>query len=151
MPAKTYKTEVVQTRITPIDKMKIAQKVSMGQFDSQADFFNTALNLLIKDGSGLFANISRNLDAEYHIDTPEQYEQLKKAYDSLGSAFDALTVLTDHYLGKKEQTAPNELKDTIRDYLQPRVTRTLKDYEDQKHIPLNDRYTEPDNLDSYDV
>lgn len=142
------KTEVLQTRITPVDKMKIMQKVSRGQFSSQTDFFNTALKLLIKDNSNLFANISRNFDDEYTIDTAEQYQQLKHAYDSLKSALDALTTLTDNHADTK-QPAPNELKDVIRDYLLPRIAKTLKDYEDKKHISLNERYTEPDNLEDY--
>lgn len=150
MPAKTYKTEVVQTRITPIDKMKITQKVSMGQFSSQADFFNTALNLLIKDGSGLFANISRHFDASYRIDLPEQYAELKETYDSLKNALDALTKLTDEQIGHVAQSAPNEYKDVIRDYLLPRVTQTLKEYEDRNHLLLENRYTEPDNIDDYE-
>nr|WP_013355072.1 hypothetical protein [Limosilactobacillus reuteri]ADN64216.1 hypothetical protein LrpGT231_03 [Limosilactobacillus reuteri subsp. rodentium] len=145
MQAKTYKTEVVQTRITPVDKMKIMQKVNLGQFSSQTDFFNTALNLLIKDNSNLFANISREFNTEYSINTEKQYEQLKNAYDSLKSAFNSLTALTDNY----EQTAPNEFKDVLRDYLLPRIAETLKNYEDRKHISLNERYTEPDNLENY--
>lgn len=145
MQAKTYKTEVVQTRITPADKMKIMQKVNLGQFSSQTDFFNTALNLLIKDNSNLFANISREFNTEYSINTKKQYEQLKNAYDSLKSAFNSLTGLTDNY----KQGAPNELKDVLRDYLLPRITETLKAYEDKKHISLAERQTEPDNLEDY--
>lgn len=150
MSAKTHKTEVVQTRITPVTKMKIMQQVGRGQFENQADFFNTALNLLMEDNSGLFANISRNFDGEYTIDTAEQYQQLKRAYDGLKSAYYALTVLTDNYADTK-QPAPNELKDVIRDYLLPRVTKTLKDYEDKKRVSLADRYTEPDDLDDYEM
>lgn len=150
MSAKTHKTEVVQTRITPATKMKIMQQVGRGQFENQADFFNTALNLLMEDDSGLFANISRNFDGEYTINTAEQYQQLKRAHDGLKSAYYALTVLTDNYADTK-QPAPNELKDVIRDYLLPRITKTLKDYEDKKRVSLADRYTEPDDLDDYEM
>ncbi len=138
------KTEVLQVRVTPLEKMKIMQKVSRGQFSSQADFFHTAINLLIKDSDGLFANISREFDIKYSINTETQYKQLKQTYDSLKSAFNALTLLTDNY--SNEQAAPNELKDTLRDYLLPRVAETLKEYEDKTHISPNERYTEPDTL-----
>lgn len=84
------------------------------------------LTALLGDG-GLFANVSRHYNDSYKITTDQQFEQLEAIQNSLKNALLLLTRLTDDY-SSDEGKAPNELKDVIRDFLLPRVNKTLEEY-----------------------
>lgn len=151
---KTTKTEVVHARITPRDKFFMDSALSHHYFTSQTEMVSLGLKLMIHDYGGLFANIARNDDefSKYQITTEEQHQLLGHAYDCLHSAYSDLTKLTDKYMYREDegiQAAPNEYKDTLRDFLLPLLQDTLKDYEDKNHVLFDDRFTEPDDLEEY--
>lgn len=134
-----HRTEYARTRLTPAEKMSVEKKTAEGNFKNQSDFFKTALNLLIADDSGLFANVSRHFNDSYTISNEEQYQQLKEAYEELRHACYLLTKLTDNY---DQEKAPAEYKNVLRDYLLPRLYSTLQKYEDENSVPLTDRLTD---------
>lgn len=151
---KTTKTEVVHARITPRDKFFMDSALSHHYFASQTEMVSLGLKLMIHDYGALFANIARNNDkfSEYEITNEEQHQLLGHAYNCLYEAFSDLTKLTDKYMyHEKEglQAAPNEYKDTLRDFLLPLLQDTLKDYEDKNHILFDDRFTEPNDPEEY--
>lgn len=153
--SKPTKTEVLLTRVTPATKFKIDRLVNRGWFSSQADLFNAGLKLILADYTDLFINIAKNQEKfpKYAITSEEQRQLLGHAYDHLSTAFSDLTKLTDHYMYREDEgleAAPNEYKDTLRDFLMPLLKKTLKDYEDKNHILFDDRFTEPDDPDEYE-
>lgn len=153
---KTTKTEVVHARITPREKIFMNDEIAFHHFSSQAEMVSLGLKLMIHNYAGLFPNIARDLDEfdNYAIVTKDQYERLIDAYKHLSEAQADLKVLTDNYYpGNRgdynQQSAPNEYKDILRDFLMPLINRAIKDYEDRKHMPFDDRFTEPDDLEEY--
>lgn len=131
------KTEVVQTRITPQQKMAIDKQVLLGKYKTRSELYGTALNLFASDTTGLFKDVSKHYTENYVLLTDEQYKQAKSAYHDLEGALHALTVLTDDYV----QGGPTHYKDILRDYLLPRLYDSLLQYEASHDVPLDSRVT----------
>lgn len=132
------KTEVVQTRITPKEKIKIDNQIAKGRYKTKSELYNTALNLFINDDSGLFKSISDHYNEYFVCLTHDQYEQAKVAYHDLQGALHALTVLTDDYTNN----APFHYKNMLRDFLIPRLYASLKQYEDTHDVDTDLRVTD---------
>lgn len=136
--AKQTKSDAIRMRVTPQTKMKIDRQVARGAFKNRSDLYSTAVNLLVNDPSGVFADVSRHFSENYVIFDGDQYVQVKNAYSALQEALHALTVLTDDY----EKGAPNHYKNLLRDYLLPRLYDTLKQYEDSHEVISSFRVTD---------
>lgn len=139
------KPEFITVRTTKQTKNQIQRLVDYHRFSSKADVINTGLNLMINDAGGLFANISRSMSEieNYTPQSEEQYQRFIEAYKGLQAAYGPLSSATDDVDRLTEKQAPNEYKDTLRDFLIPAVVGSLRRYEDAHHIPLEKRWTEP--------
>lgn len=132
------KTDLVQTRVTPCEKMAINRQVARGGYRNRSEFVHVALNLLVNDKSGVFSDVSKHFTENYVLLTETQYEEAKTAYHDLQGALHALNVLTDDYLAG----GPNHYKNLLRDYLIPRLYASIKQYEDANGVAEGFRVTD---------
>lgn len=128
---KTTKTEVIQTRITPQQKNKIALKKGCRPF---SDFFNDAINLELSDANNLLKQITDNNNIK--IENTDDYQQIKNIYDKCQILYSQFLNFENEHHNQKI----NVYKNIFRDFLLPQLESSITLYENNHQIddPITD-------------
>ena len=125
-------TEVLKLRVTPMTQADLEATSAIDHRPNLTSALNQALRLYLSPHRHLFATMKNGADC--HIDTPEDYAEMKRAYNSASDLYATLTRVEDN----NRECHLNALRDVIRDYVVPQIKDGVYEYEKAHYKEIDD-------------